>query len=77
MKSSGDRNLGQAALGREGMLSAHREGGEGGLEGNPPTIHGALYTHFQLLIFHSLIPSHQNSKARYMCSGVFLLALQE
>lgn len=76
MKRSGDRNLGRVALGREGMLSAHREWGEGGLEGNPPTIHGALYTHFQFLIFHSLILSHQNSKARYMCSGVFLLALQ-
>lgn len=48
MKRSGDRNL---ALGREGMLSAHREWGERGLEGNPPTIHGALDTHFQFLIF--------------------------
>lgn len=53
MKRSGDRNLGRVALGREGMLSAHREWGERGLEGNPPTIHGALDTHFQFLIFHS------------------------
>lgn len=43
MMRSGDRNLGRVALGREGMLSAHRSGGEGGLEGDPPTIHGGPY----------------------------------